>query len=460
MTAQLALHNFPRLHVSQAQTKAPAQAEAQAAPVGDELLAPDDLVPVRREAAVRTEQRALAELGDLIRQNRWNEAVDLFHPVEEKLPELADHGQDIRVREKIAFALGHLGRHDDAIRELAACLKREPDNFFLHASLAYTAYDSLWAAKNRQVLLSGKARAERIALAHRHFAAAQALRPDTVTNYYRQGMLFREIEGKADKSIPLFRRAVENWEQLEPGDRERRHQERKNYVKSLYQLAGALVATGRPDQALAPLQRCLNEDESSNYLALAFKYFALGKVHFHMNRFAEARDALLFAAKCRHDGPLDFVFELLARVYLALGGNDKATEAIGRVPEARRRPYIRWTEADVRCAAGRYEEALRVLTACVNRDGFSRHKGLLRMARITYLLNRFDQCAAHAEAARRFYREKWTNDCNEALFWLAAAHLRQGRRDDAVRFAGELEALDPRFPRLDRLLEAIRQQKK
>ncbi|MDD3993308.1 MAG: tetratricopeptide repeat protein [Desulfobacteraceae bacterium] len=428
--------------------------------MGDDLLGPDDLVPVRREAAGRTEQRALAELADLIRQNRWADVVDLFHPVEEKLPELADYGHDIRVREKIAFALGHLGRHDEAITELSACLKSEPDNFFLHASLAYTAYDSLWAAKNRQVLLSGKARNDRIALAHRHFAAAQALRPDTVTNFYRQGMLFREIEGKDDKSIPLFRRAVENWEGLEADDRQRRHQERKNYIKSLYQLAGALVAVGRPDRALGHLQRCLAEDESTNYIALPFKYFALGKVQFHLNSYAEARDALLFAAKCRHDGPLDFVFELLARVYLALGGTDKAREAIGRVPEARRRPYIRWTEADVLCAAGEYEKALQVLTACVNRDGFSRHKGLLRMARITYLLNRFDQCAAHAEAARRFFREKWTNDCNEGVFWLAAANLRQGRLDEAGRLAGELETLDPRFPRLDRLKNAIGKQKK
>mgnify|MGYP000925852696 CR=1 FL=1 len=452
MTAQLALNNFPRVRVSSPQPQSP---PAPAAPAGDELLAPEDLVPVRREAAERTEQRALAELNELIRANRWADAVELFHPVEEKLPELADHGHDLRVREKIAFALGHLGRHDDAIAELSACLRREPDNFFLHASLAYTAYDSLWAAKNRQILLSGKARAERITLAHRHFTAAQALRPDTVTNYYRQGRLYREIEGKDQKSIPLFRQAVENWERLTAEDRERRHQERKNYIKALYQLAGALVAVGRPDAALGHLQRCLSEDDTSNHIALAFKYFALGKVQYHLNSYAEARDALLFAARCRHDGPLDFVFELLARVYLALGAVDKAREALGRVPEARRRPYVRWTEADVCCAAGQYEQALGVLAGCVSRDGFSRHKGLLRMARITYLLGRFDQCAAHAEAARRFYREKWTNDCNEGIFWAAAAHLRLGRIDDAARLARELEDLDPRFPRLDRLLEAV-----
>ena len=113
MTAQLALNNVPRVRVSQPELQSP---PAAAPPVGDDLLAPDDLVPVRREAAVRTESLALAELAELIRQNRWAEAVDLFHPVEEKLPELADHGRDIRVREKIAFALGHLGRQRTGTR--------------------------------------------------------------------------------------------------------------------------------------------------------------------------------------------------------------------------------------------------------------------------------------------------------------------------------------------------------
>ena len=422
---------------------------------GDDLLGPDDLLPVQREAAVRTETRALAELAELTRENRWAEAVDLFFPVKDKLPELADHQCDIRVREKLAFALGHLGRHDEAINELGACLKREPDNFYLHASLGYTAYDSLWAAKNRQVLLSGKARAERIGLAHRHFAAAQALRPDTVTQFYRQAMLFRQIEGKDQKALPLFRRAVENWEGLDPEARERRHQERKNYIKALYQLAGTLVAVGRPDLALKPLQRCLTEDETSNHIALAFKYFALGKVQFHLNRFAEARDALLFAGKCRHDGPLDFVFELLARTYLALGNVEKAREAVGRVPEGRRRPYVRWTEADVLCAAKQYDAALKVLAGCVSRDGFSRHKGLLRMARIAYLLGRFQEAVNHAEAARNFYRDKWINDCHEGLLWSAAASLRLGDIDRAAELTRTLGDLDPHFPRLNRLTAAI-----
>lgn len=451
MTTQAALQNVPRIRSTPTAVKT-------VVPAGDELLAPEDLVPVHREAADRTRNRVMAELAEMVREKRWQEAVDLFHPVEEKLPELADHGLDLRAREKLAFALGHLGRHDDAICELKRCLRQEPDNFHLHASLGYTAYDSLWAGKNRQILLSGKARRERIELAHRHLAAAQALREGGVTNFYREGMLYREIEGKHDKAVPLFRRAVENWDVLDAEAQQQRHQERKNFVKALYQLAGALLKTGRPDRALAHIKRCLAEDETSNHLALAFKYFALGKVQFHLNHFAEARDALLFASKCRHDGPLDFVFELLARTYLALGNTDKALESIRRVPEPRRRPYIRWTEADALCAAGRHEAALKVLTGCVQRDGFSRHKGLLRLARLTYLLERYRETAGHAEAACRFYQDKWNNPCHEGLFWRSAAALRLGETERARELADELQECCPRFPRLDRLRAAIGRQ--
>ena len=52
----------------------------------------------------------------------------------------------------------------------------DPGNFYHHSSLAYTAYNSLFAAQNRDVFLRGKARADRKELAHRHFRRSQELR--------------------------------------------------------------------------------------------------------------------------------------------------------------------------------------------------------------------------------------------------------------------------------------------
>jgi tetratricopeptide (TPR) repeat protein len=422
---------------------------------GDEFLTVGGLVTVRREAAKRRLRMALAEIEQMSRENKWADVLAMFHPVAEKLPELADHGLEARVREKTAFALGQLKRFDEAIAELEACIQREPDNFHAHSSLAYTAYNSLYAGKNREILLSGHVRAERIRLAHRHFQAAQALRPDGVTCFYREGMLWRQIEGKDEKALPLFQRAVANWEKLSEEERQARHQERKNYIKALYQLAGTLAAAGRPQAALPLLKRCLAEDERSGHLSLVFKYFALGKLHYLLNSFGEARDALLFALRCRGDGPVDFVHELLGRVYLGLGEAERALEAVRGVPERQRRPYVRWTEADVLCALGRLPEAKQVLVRALERDNRSRHKTLVRLCRIEYLQGETRKAGEHAAEADRFFREKWGNPCADGLFWQAACALRLGEREAAAKLAEELRAFRPNHELLGKLLAKL-----
>lgn len=422
----------------------------------DEFLSAADLVPVRRQVAQNRLKTALAEIEELLRENRWQEIVELFFPASEKLPEVADAGLDVPVREKAAFALGQLGRYDDAIAELSACVEQEPENFYLHSALAYNAYNALFAAKNREILLGGKQRTQRIALAHRHFKSAQTLRPDGVTNFYREGMLFHKIEGKPEPALPLFSRAVKNWDALSEAEKERRHQERKNFIKALFQEAGTLLLAGRYDAAAASLKRCLAEDETSQHLSMLHKYFALGKVEFFGNRFKEARDALLFAEKCRKSKePVDFVYELLARVYLAMGDPERALEAVAKVPEKFRRPYFRWTEADVFCAMEQYERAKQVLSASGERDRRSRHKSLLKIAKIEYHLGRFEAGARAAAEADRFFREKWGNAYGHGLFWQALNLCRAGDRPKASALARKLTDHFPRYPKLDRLLALI-----
>ena len=406
---------------------------------------------VRKDAAKKAAKGALAELDVAIRDTRWEDAVELFYPVEDKIPEAAGSGLEVAVRQKIAFALGQIKRFDDAIRELEICIQKDPENFFLHNSLAYTAYNSLYAAKNREILLSGKNRQDRIDLAHRHFLVAQALRPDGVTNFYRQGMLFKQIQGKTNEALPLFLKAIENWERLTSEERESRHQERKNYVKSLYQGASSLLESGRPQKALEVLKRCLSEDNGSEYISMTFKYFALGKVHFSMCRFAEARDALLFSLKCHASGPVDFVRELLARTYLAMGNPAKGLQEIEKIPEKIRRPYVRWTESDIRVSLEDFDGARAVLVGCAERDNRSRHKTMVRLARLEYLLGGYGEAAEYGEKACAFFAEKWGGVYAEGLYWQALGAYRQGLADVARTLADQLEAEHPGYPGLSKL---------
>ena len=422
----------------------------------DDFLTQKDLVQANRQVAQNRLRMVLAEAAELQQENLWEDILALFSPVEEKLPELLEAQLDVPVREKVAFAMGQLGRFDDAIAELTRCIELDPERFSLHSSLAYTAYNSLFAAKNREAFLSGRHRHDRIALAHRHFRQAQRLRPDGVTNFYREGMLFHKIEQKADQAVALFARAIQNWDTMTDEEKELRHQERKNFVKSLYQESATLLATGRFMPARKSLERCLAEDQSSNYLFMLHKYFALGKVEYNLGRLKEARDALLFAENCRRDRePADFVFELLARVYLAGGEPEKAVDVLEKIPEKFRRPYYRWTEADVCCALQKYDRAKTVLAASAERDRRSRHKSLIRLAKIEYLLGNFEAGARHAEAADRFFRQNWNNAYGIGLFWQALCLFRSGSTHKARELALELKAHFDRFPKLDKLLALV-----
>ncbi len=421
----------------------------------DAFFSMDDLVPVKKDVIKRSLKRVLSEMEELIREKKWEDAVALFYPVQEKQPELVEGGMDIPVRAKTAFALGQLQRFDDAITELTLCVKGAPDNFYHHSSLAYTAYNSLFAAQNRDVFLSGKARAHRVELAHRHFRRAQELRPDGVTNFYREGMLYLKLEGKSEKALPFFQKAVACWEQLPEEEQKIRHQERKNYIKALYRYSGVLLERGDGVGALKTMTRVLSKDEKSGHLSLMFKYFALGKIHFHLNRFDKARDALLFALQSGTGGNNDFVYELLSRTYLSMGNPERALEVLQKIPERRRRPYCRWTEADVLCALKRYDQAEKTLLKSSERDTRSRHKSLIRLVKIAYAENHFQQAMTHAADADRFFREKWGNRLHEGIFWQAVCAFRLGRNGEALALARELKGLKSDYPKLNILLERL-----
>ncbi len=400
-------------------------------------------------------RRFLGEMAALRAENRWEDILALFHPVEEKVPELDGVGLAHALRAEIGFALGHLGRYEEAIALYTVCVEAEPSNFHYHAGLAYTAYDSLYAAKTRKVMLHPAERKSRIELAHRHFAAAQALRPDGVTNYYRQGMLFKQIQNKAEKALPLFERAVKNWRAYSDELRQARHQERKNFIKSLYQTASCLLEAGKPRPALHHLEECLREDAASNHLTELHKQFALGKVHFALGDTQAARRALEAAAAHAEPAEDDYVFELLARVHLAQNDTEGALAALNRVPGHRRRPYFRWTEADVLAARGDIDKACRILQEAAERDRRGCHKALIRLARLELRRRRYEESLAAARKACEFFQETYRNVFFDGLFWSAAALLRLRRPAEARTTLDELEELQPGYPNLARLRAMI-----
>ncbi|PIX20796.1 MAG: hypothetical protein COZ70_01725 [Deltaproteobacteria bacterium CG_4_8_14_3_um_filter_51_11] len=82
----------------------------------------------------------ISELGLLKAENRWQEIIDLFHPLEDKEPEIVKFCLGLDLRGEIAFCLSQIKRFDDAIRQYEICLSQAPESFRLHSALGFTFY--------------------------------------------------------------------------------------------------------------------------------------------------------------------------------------------------------------------------------------------------------------------------------------------------------------------------------
>ena len=405
----------------------------------------------------RDRDRVLAEISELQSENRWNDIIALFHPVEDRLPELEESGMAAEVRLKVGFALGRAGRHAEALDCLLPVSKQDPDNAMAHYSMAYTAMDVLFSARGNRQPVPHREKKRLVETAHDHFRQACRLRPDSVTFFYRHGVLFKEIEQKPRRAIPLFEQAIANWQGKDAETAKRHHQQRPKYIKAMYHLASCLLQQGMADRSLELMKKVIDEDQDRDHMAPVFKHFAMGKVLHALGRPEQALEHLELAAYRADKGqPVDFVHELAARCGLVLQQPERAAKYIDRIPAPKRRPYVRWTEADVLVALGRQQQALQVLTATAERDRRSRHKALIRIGRIHLGSGNFTEAEQRCREAVEFCRTTFGNPSHEAMFWQAAALYKLGRFREAKAIVDELADHRFRYPNFNRLTGLVR----
>jgi tetratricopeptide (TPR) repeat protein len=407
---------------------------------------------VRREY-----DRTLAEIAELQAENRWEDIVALFHPCEEKLPELIDAGLDGDVRVKVSFALCKTKRHEEAIASLQKVVARDSRNSLAHYSIGYAVLDFFFQARTLRTIVPVKRKEELIALGHRHFDKAIALRPESVTYNYRHAVLYKDIEDKPKPAVPLFRQAIANWRGLSVEDQQRCHQQRPKYIKSLYHLASCLLKLDKARESLTVLGQVLDEDGERHHMHPLFKHFAMGKVLHALGRYDESLQHLETAAHLAERGQAtDFVWELAARGALCLGKLDRATACINRIEPSRRLAYVRWTEADILFALGRRKEALKVLEQSASVDRRTRHKALMRICRIQLSLGELTRALEATRAAVRFCVDSFGNPPKEGRFWEAVCLYRLGRHGEALPIVEELERQQYHCPQFARLGHLVR----
>jgi len=414
--------------------------------------------PWTGERLVQDRDRSIAEIAELQSENRWNDIIALFHPVEEKAPALTENGMAGELRLKVGFALCRAGRHAEAINCLNPVAVTEPENAMAHYTLAYTALDALFTARTSRQPLPHREKTGLLKTARHGFEQACRLRPDSVTFFYRHAVLYKEIERKPRRAVPLFEQAVANWEGKDAETRKKQHQQYPKYIKAMYHLASCFLQNGRPGRSFELLEKVLDLDRDRDHMQPVFKHFAMGKVLHVLGRYKQALEHLEVAAyRAAREQPVDFVHELAARCHLLLHCPEKAATSIDCIPPRQRRPYVRWTEADVLVAAGRRQKALQVLAATAERDRRSRHKSLVRMARIQLTLGRCAEAEQSSREAAEFCRDNFGNPSHEALFWQAAALYKLQRPGDALHIIDELEKHHFRYPNFSRLKKLVRE---
>jgi tetratricopeptide (TPR) repeat protein len=413
--------------------------------------------PWSGEQMQRDVDRILAEISELQAENRWDDIIALFHPVAEKLPELTGSGMENEVCLKVAFALCRAGHHRDAITCLSPVVQQDTENCLAHYNLAYSALDALYTVRRSRKPMSRKEKKHLIELGHTHFQEACRLQPESVTFFYRHAMLYKEIEHKTRRAVPLFEQAIANWERKDARTRDKHHQQYPKYIKAMYHLASCFLQNRMVSRALYRIEKVLELDRDRDHMQPVFKHFAMGKVLHALGRPKDALEHLETAAyRADREQPVDFVHELAARCALLLEKPEQAAKYIDRIPGSRRRPYVHWTHADVLVARGRRKEALKVLAGAVERDRRSRHKALIRMARIHLTAGDFEASLKLSREAAQFCEETFGNESHEALFWQAAGLYRLGRFQESRDIVGELESRGFRYPNFNRLAQLVR----
>ncbi len=383
------------------------------------------------------EQKTIEEIWNAIqrhkRSNEWQAIVDQ----KRFLPKSYDVDW-IGIADEIAFALGQLGRYEEAIAlwernyELDACHRRA-------SAAAYVFYVALLQAKTDRKLREQRDRRADMDGFQHWIARALEHRPDSVKDLYRLGVFFAQIHnGKDRKALEAFRKAVSAYENLKPRLQERFE---KTYVQALYGAARSAFRLKRYRLAAQLIAQCLAADERSGYLAHQYKYGLAGKIAAASGHLEEAERAFLRALE-HPERNHAYLFGELAKVRLAMGDPAGAARWIEEnVPVHRRRSVLWRLLGDARFRQGRLQEAEAAFRNALHKDRAGRHLTLVLLGKVLLAQGRLKEARKAFKDANKFRKKHYVSEDLAALEGLLEVSLRQGNEELAAEYRARLDAL-------------------
>lgn len=346
----------------------------------------------------------------------------------------------LRVADEVAFALGRLHRHDEAISVLERAYAVAP-TWRRASGLAWHHYSAAMREPRRVRPAQRAQRAERRETLRRGFRRwiAEALRldPQSVKDLYRLGLWEAQLESAHDKvALRAFLGAIRAYRELDPQTRVRRHDLHRFHVCSLYAGARSALRLEKNDLARRLAFECVRANRTRQAIAWVHVHDLAGRACLARGELDDAERAFRLALGA--DGPprRDHVHVRMAEVLRRRGDVAGACAWIEQHIRPERRACWVWRAlGDLRLQAGRTDDALAAYHAALEGDRGGRHLTLTRIGLVHEAAGRLRKAerafADAVEAARR----TWSKEHVPALRGLARVQGQRGKHEEAKRTA-------------------------
>ncbi len=328
----------------------------------------------------------LEEAQEAENAGEWGRAARLYEEALKTCPE------DRNVLEKLAWCLSRDRQHEKAIERFRELHKRFPSEAKWPYMIGYQYYDQ----KDWESSIAW-------------FDKALALKPDYVVVLYRKGYAHDQI-GQVGAALRAYALCRKIWHDLSDGLA--KEKDRKNCAKAAYQQGSLmldnlrLLLPGTQSEIVPLLEEAvaLDPDNYNNH-------YKLGVALLKSSQPEAALEALQEADRLSRGN--DYVLDKLAQAYAASGRSNDAVKCYERIPQQRRRPYIKRNFGRLLLDLDQPKEAEQILREAVRQEPRN-HNGHFYLARALLALQRVPEAASELKAAIETKRKQYKSRFAEA----------------------------------------------